>query len=88
MPFTPGEDRRKTDAIGAVTRGDHCFLHYRTQLRAWRASTRWTTADELAENLFPDPNKRAEFLAFLVFFIKHVMPYEHLQCTENGEIDY
>lgn len=77
-----------TDTIGPNERGDHTFIHYRKQLRAWRASTRWTTADELAANLFPDPEKRAEFLAYLVFFIKHVWPYEQMKCTLNGEVDY
>lgn len=88
MPFTPPEDRLKTDITGPEKRGDYCFQHYRRMLRAWRAETRWTIADELAANLYPDPEHRAEFLAYLVFFIKHVMPYEHLQCTKNGEIDY
>ncbi len=27
-------------------------------------------------------------LAWQVFFIKHVWPYEQMKCTENGEIDY
>lgn len=88
MPFTTGEDRRKTDAIGPVTRGDSCFLKYRPMIRAWRKSPRWTTVDELAESLFPEAEKRAEFLAFLVFFMSMVWPYEQLKRIENGEIDY
>lgn len=27
-------------------------------------------------------------LAWQVFFNRHVLPYEALKCTENGEIDY
>ncbi len=88
MPFTTSENRRKTDAIGPIERGDWCFLKYRPMIRAWRKSPRWTTVDELAEGLFPDPEKRAEFLAFLVFFLSNAWPYEQLKRTENGEVDY
>ncbi len=87
MPFTTPENRNKTDAIGPVERGDYCFRHYRRQIRAWKKSRRWTTADELAENLFPDQEKRAEFLAYLVFFIKHVMTYENEKEAINGPVE-
>lgn len=86
MPFTTEESRRITDAIGPQVRGDFCFLKYREMVRTWQRSRRWTTADELAAGLFPDPDKRAEFLAYLVFFIKYVWPYEQLKCDENGEV--
>jgi hypothetical protein len=88
MPFTTSEARRMTDTIGPQVRGDHCFLKFRPMIRAWRKSPRWTTVDELAANLFPDPDKRAEFLAFLVFFIGTAWPYEQLKCIENGQVDY
>lgn len=87
MPFTTAEARRMTDTIGPQVRGDHCFLKYRPMIRAWRKSPRWTTVDELAENLFPDPDKRAEFLAFLVFFLSYAWPYEQLKRGENGEVE-
>jgi hypothetical protein len=88
MPFITGEARRMTDTIGPKVRGDACFLKYRPMIRAWRKSPHWTTVDELAEGLFPDPDKRAEFLAFLVFFLSNAWPYEQLKRTENGEVDY
>lgn len=87
MPFTSQEDRRITDTIGPSKRGDFAFLHYRPLIRNWRRSTRWTTADELLEDLIPDPEKRAKALAYLVFFCLHVLPYEIMKRTENGEVD-
>jgi len=87
MPFTTIEARKITDSIGPQTVGDNCFLHYRPMIRAWRKSPRWTTADELATGLFPDPERRAEFLAFLVFFLSFVWPYEQLKRGENGEVE-
>lgn len=87
MPFTTQEARRMTDAIGPQVCGDRCFLHYRRMVRAWRKSPRWTRADALAESLFPDAEKRAEFLAYLVFFLKYVWPYEQMKCNDNGEVD-
>ncbi len=88
MPFTTGEARRMTDTIGPRERGDYCFLQYRDMIRKWRHTPRWRTVDELAEGLFPDADKRAEFLAFLVFFCGVAMPYEDLKRIENGQVDY
>lgn len=88
MPFITSEARRITDTLGPQVAGDRCFLKYRPMIRAWRKSSRWTTVDELATSLFPDADKRAEFLAFLVFFCSVAMPYEALKRTENGEVDF
>ncbi len=100
MPFITSENRHKTDAIGPVEVGDRCFLHYRKMLRAWRASPRWTTAHEIYRDmvlghkvpLATDFHEVEEYtavnLAWQVFFIKHVWPYEQMKCTLNGEIDY
>ena len=97
MPFTKTKDRRKMDRIQAMTRelrdlmidikpGDRCFLEYRRMMREWKKNTGWTTADTLAANLLPDEQARAYFLAFLVFFNLHVMPYERMKQRENGDI--
>lgn len=87
MPFTTPESRRITDSVGPQVRGDFAFLHYRPLIRAWRKSMRWTTADELLADLIPDPDKRAKALAYAVFFCLHVLPYEILKRTENGEVE-
>jgi hypothetical protein len=104
MPFTTSESRHITDTIGPATVGDRCFLRYREMLRAWRASMRWTTAHELyrkmkkdilgLENTINGPTEQTQDdiaayeLAWDVFFALHVMPYELLQRTKNGEVDY
>lgn len=89
MLFTTPEDRRMTEAVGPKTAGDRCFLHYRRMMQDWKKSRRWTTADQLGLLLFPqmDEDKRAEFLAFLVFFIRHVMVYENEKAAVNGEVE-
>jgi hypothetical protein len=87
MPFITQESRAIVDAVGPQVRGDYCFLKYRDMIRKWKKSPRWTTADELAEELFPDPDRRAEFLAFLVLFLSYVWPYEQLKRGENGEVE-
>lgn len=83
MPFVNDEHRLspQTDIPG-----DRCYLEYRGMIRKWSASPRWTTADEIASKLVPDPWARARWLAFLVFFTLHVMPYEIKKREENGEV--
>lgn len=83
MPFVGIEHREKPDPLVA---GDRCYLHYQRMIRAWRQTPRWTTIDTLARGLFPDDEKRAEFLAFLVLFIFHGVPYEEEKLEENGEV--
>lgn len=87
MPFTTQEARRMTDTVGPKERGDFTFLKFRPMIRAFRKNPRWTTVDQMAEGLFPDPDKRAEFLAFLVLFIGYAWPYEQLKRLENGEVE-
>lgn len=97
MPFTEPADRRKMDKLVDLQRelalaaknvkpGDRCFLEYRNMMRKWKANRRWTTADEILSAMFPEDSQRAFFLAYLVFFIKHVMQYEREKCRENGDI--
>lgn len=97
MPFTEATDRRKMDKIlemqrelvamvSAVKPGDLCFAQYRKLMREWNKSPRWTTVDTLAAPLFPDSDTRAYFLAFLVFFAFHALPYERAKQRENGDV--
>lgn len=103
MPFITSEARRMTDTIGPRVVGDRCFLAYREMVRRWRASPRWTTAHEIYEGVIQARERRdltdpllrpsladlaATELAWQVFFIKHVWPYEQMKCTENGEVDF
>src|SRR5581483_1143486 len=97
MPFTEVADRRKMEKILEMQRelmtlvsdvkpGDLCFVQYRKLMREWRKSPRWTTVDTLAAPIYPDPEHRAYFLAFLVFFAFHAMPYERTKQRENGDV--
>ena len=83
MPFVNAEHRENPDM---QIPGDRCFLEYRAIMARWRANPRWTTVDELAERLYPNPFKRAFFLAFLVHFATHVLNYEEIKKRENGDI--
>lgn len=98
MPFTPQADREKMKAytiaeleanseILGVKPGDRCFVEYKRMLGAWFESSRWTTADRLLSSIYPDPQIRARFLAYLVFFNFYVMPYEEIKRLENGEVE-
>lgn len=97
MPFTETVDRRKMDKILEMQRelmtmvsdvkpGDLCFVQYRKLMRQWKHQPRWTTVDTLAAPLFPDAETRAYFLAFLVFFAFHALPYERTKQRENGDV--
>jgi len=83
MPFV---DQSHRDAPDMMVPGDRCFREYRYIMDEWAKSPRWGTIDHLAERLHPDAYERAFFLAFLVFFAKHAMPYEESKVKENGDI--
>lgn len=90
MPFIE-DDRRDAILEGVlpqreVTPGDRCFVEYYAIMKAWRANPRWTTIDKMAENFIRNDQDRAWFLAFLVFFNLHGMPYEHTKREQNGDI--
>ena len=84
MPFVTQEHR---DAPNPEIAGDRCFVFYQHMMKCWKESPRWTTIDALASGMFPDPLKRAEFLAFLVFMAFHGYDYESEKMGENGDIE-
>lgn len=83
MPFVDGEHREEPDM---TIPGDRCYVEYRAIMAKWKENPRWTTVDDIAQRIWPDPFKRAFFLAFLVFFELHVMPYEIRKQWQNGDI--
>lgn len=98
MPFTT-IDRRSAAMTGSLDKwepGDHCFMEYWPLVLQWRLSPRWTTADRLfGQTLlkalgyvvtFEFARLKALLLAWQVFFIKFVMPYEDKKEAENGTI--
>lgn len=83
MPFVSKEHRANPDA---TVPGDRCYMKYKQMISAWTASPRWTCVDQILEDFISDEDERAFFLAFLVFFSKHVMKYEDQKEAENGPI--
>lgn len=88
MPFIKQEDRakNKVQLLYSVIPGERCYAMYLDMIETWRANPRWTTVDAILTNFIPDQQDRAEFLAFMVFFSLHVMPYEEQKRVENGDI--
>lgn len=86
MPFVPQEHREEGHT--PCTPGDLCYLEYLKLMNAWRANRRWTTAHEEFKRVFEveDNEKVAKTLAYLVWLIKEVMPYEYEKEKENGAI--
>uniref|UniRef100_A0A6M3ITW4 Uncharacterized protein n=1 Tax=viral metagenome TaxID=1070528 RepID=A0A6M3ITW4_9ZZZZ len=78
--------------------GDRCYIYYREMVDRWKASPRWTTAHEIYKKMrgssrlsyanMPESfeDKIAEELAWQVFFLWWVVPYEKEREKENGSI--
>ena len=83
MPFVEQSHRDKPDL---TIPGDRCYVYYKQMIDQWKANPRWTTIDKMMDNILPDDNARAYFLAFLVFFLKEGMRYEEVKEALNGPI--
>ena len=73
--------------------GDRCYVFYKTMVDTWKATPRWTTAHEIYKKFLTDCEEEMLFddycaysLAWQVFFIKYVWPYEQKKMEENGDI--
>lgn len=88
MPFVDREHRQNPSHENP---GDRCYMWYRWMIKKWTEEPRWKTADEIyASVMRPDESlaeQRAKELAWQVFFIFKVMPYEELKMEENGDIE-
>jgi len=86
MPFVKPECRDPNHIPCSV--GDLCYLEYKKLIDAWNKERRWTTAHNELKTMFriEDDVDAAKFLAYMVFFCKHVMKYEDEKEAENGEI--
>ena len=78
-----------------VSVGDKCYYFYKKMMDKWAKERRWTTAhniyQQMIENIndcymFDEDTKRADELAWQVFFTLQVMPYELEKQAENGDI--
>jgi hypothetical protein len=92
MPFTLPERRNQMLAgiLTDIQSGDRCFLHYHRMVTTFKAKPSWTTVSQLYEHVRITgrscEQQYAEELAWQVFFIKYVMPYEDKKEQENGTI--
>ena len=94
MPFITKEDREELKDRQPVTPGERCYLIYKQLVTTWDRDPRWATVDSLYENIvvnqplsYMPEYKRAAELAWQVFFIRYVMPYEEKKLLENGDVE-
>lgn len=93
MPFIKPE-RRQPMLDGTLTNiepGDRCFKYYHQMITEWRENPKWTTVNKIYKRLISDwPNnlddRAAKSLAWQVFFVLEVIPYEERKRFENGDI--
>jgi hypothetical protein len=93
MPFITQEDRERIDKNPwtAGKPGELCYVFYKEMVEKWRSNPRWTTAHEIYREMCEDhansfDEGAAKELAWQVFFIKYVMPYEDEKEKLNGTI--
>jgi hypothetical protein len=91
MPFISLKDRRELATKRCPrTAGERCYFYYNDMVAKWKKNPRWTTADEIYSEVTGDKVspawQRARELAWQVFFIQYVMPYEIHKLNENGDI--
>ena len=82
-------DKQGLEALTWITPGDRCYEHYKEMVDKWNKEPRWTTAHTIAKDIVMldgADEDVAHFLAFMVFFNSHVMPYELKKREENGGI--
>jgi len=74
--------------------GDRCYHFYKIMVEKWKKHPRWTTAHfiyrdlkkDIKENKYSEDTITAYELAWQVFFLLYVMPYEKVKQRENGNI--
>ncbi len=102
MPFIKQERRKIIKEKGLdglkdypkswIEPGDRCFVFYKPMVDRWKENPRWTTAHEILKDMvysketMSNEDQTAQSLAWQVFFIKYVMPYEDAKEKENGTI--
>jgi hypothetical protein len=86
MPFVKKECREPGHTPCAV--GDYCYVEYKKLIDEFRSNRRWTNVHEMTKKFFDLANDTdtSRFLAYMVWFIKEVMPYELEKEAENGTI--
>ena len=90
MPFvTPGHRKVPDETIP----GDLCYQYYKWMIDKWRVERRWTTAHNIYKEVLhirttgQSMDRAAALdLAWQVFFVMEVIPYEEEQMEKNGAI--
>ena len=97
MPFI-AQDRRiiiKKEGLRGlptIEPGDRCYVFYKDMVNKWKQSPRWATAHKIYEEvgdicLDTLEDVVAQGLAWQVFFMKYVWPYELDKERINGGIE-
>jgi len=101
MPFITQERREQLENFEAnmfpLGPGDRCYLYYKEMVREWKGDPCWTTAHEIYKRILNIPehgsvecgdpdNYVAMHLAWQVFFLWYVVPYEEEKEEINGSI--
>lgn len=102
MPFIKPERRHEIDwrglnALEEIQPGDRCYVHYKRMVDEWRAGPSWATAHNIFKDMVDVSSINASSedtkdeiiastLAWQVFFVLHVIPYELKKQEENGDI--
>jgi hypothetical protein len=93
MPFVTEPHRVSPDPRIV---GDLCYVAYKEMVDTWKQNASWTTAHKIylamrlntnRLTMTQDLDKRTAYeLAWQVFFVKFVMPYEDAKEKLNGTI--
>jgi len=98
MPFIikPRRDvieKHGLNGLDKIKPGDLCYIHYKNMVDRWHADMRWTTAHEIYRHVIlsgtqfgATEDAFALELAWQVFFVLHVIPYEQEMRKINGDI--
>ncbi len=88
MPFITKErrDAIKEGILVGWQPGDFCYIEYKAMVEKWKANPRWTTAHNIYKEMTQNCST-AKDLAWQVFFIWYVVPYEKEKEKLNGQIE-
>jgi hypothetical protein len=99
MPFIKPERRELAEKgkLPDTQVGDRCFYFYKQMVDEWKKNPRWITAHNLKKKMLHGLHLThvgglacddcvARHLAWEVFFLKYVIPYENEKELENGTI--
>jgi hypothetical protein len=103
MPFVTQKRRNAidnyTEDMLPMVPGDLCYMFYKEMVQEWKENPRWTTAHNIYKKMRSETkvtyaycpegleDQCAKELAWQVFFLWWVVPYEKEKERLNGPID-